>query len=79
VHLNQSRVQSLTLLAAPAGSGKTTLLSEWIPQSEQCVCGLSLDDGDNDPVRFWTYVIGGVGRDAQYLGEVIAERLQMKV
>jgi LuxR family maltose regulon positive regulatory protein len=49
--------RKLTLISAPAGYGKTTLLSEWIPQSERCVTWVSLDDGDNDPVRFWAYFI----------------------
>jgi LuxR family maltose regulon positive regulatory protein len=52
----------LTLLSAPAGFGKTTLLSEWITvHSEQQdmppVAWVSLDAGDNDPARFWRYVI----------------------
>ncbi len=49
--------RKLTLISAPAGSGKTTLLSEWIPQCPHCVTWLSLDDGDNDPTRFWAYFI----------------------
>ena len=51
-------LRPLTLIAAPAGFGKTTLLSDWIPQSECCVTWLSLDEGDNDPIRFWVYVMG---------------------
>jgi LuxR family maltose regulon positive regulatory protein len=42
------------------GYGKTTMLSEWIPQSERCVTWVSLDDGDNDPVRFWSYFIAAL-------------------
>jgi LuxR family maltose regulon positive regulatory protein len=52
--------QLLTLISAPAGFGKTTLLSEWIPHSEHCVAWLSLDPSDNDPSRFWAYVIAAV-------------------
>ena len=52
--------QRLTLVSAPAGFGKTTLLSEWIPRSERCVPWLSLDAHDNDPARFWTYVIAAL-------------------
>jgi LuxR family maltose regulon positive regulatory protein len=50
----------LTLLAAPAGSGKTTLLSAWLSGAEggaRRVAWVSLDGRDNDPVRFWRYVL----------------------
>jgi len=47
----------LTLISAPAGSGKTTLLAEWIASRKPSVAWLSLDAGDNDPARFWAYVI----------------------
>lgn len=58
--LDQGTGTPLTLVAAPAGSGKTTLLADWLatPQASQRVTAwVSLDPGDNDPVRFWTYVI----------------------
>lgn len=45
------------LLSGPAGFGKTTLLSELITQLRQPVAWVSLDEGDNDPVRFWSYLI----------------------
>src|ERR671924_923844 len=50
----------LTLLSAPAGSGKTTLLSAWraTPEGQKLpVAWVSLDEGDNDPTRFWRYVL----------------------
>lgn len=47
----------LTLISAPAGSGKTTLLAERIASRKPSVAWLSLDKGDNDPARFWAYVI----------------------
>ena len=46
----------LTLLSAPAGFGKTTLLGEWIASSKRPVAWVSLDESDNDPARFLTYV-----------------------
>ena len=61
--------RKLTLIAAPAGFGKTSLLSEWIPQSPRCVTWLSLDDADNDPTRFWTYVIASIGKIHPDLGQ----------
>lgn len=53
------RGHKLTLLDAPAGWGKTTLLAEWISQEreDRHVAWLSLDPADNDPARFWTYVV----------------------
>jgi LuxR family maltose regulon positive regulatory protein len=45
----------VTLISAPAGFGKTTLLSEWIASRHPKVAWVSLDEGDNDPVRFWAY------------------------
>src|SRR5689334_14380362 len=49
----------LTLVSAPAGFGKTTLLAEWAadPRETRAFAWLALDRADNDPVRFWGYVI----------------------
>ena len=52
--------RALTLVTAPAGWGKTTLLSAWYADSSSSgytVAWVSLDAGDNDPTRFWTYVM----------------------
>jgi LuxR family maltose regulon positive regulatory protein len=50
----------LTLVSAPAGFGKTTLLSNWIhslPPERARIAWVSLDEGDNEPVLFWRYVL----------------------
>jgi len=49
----------LTLVYGPAGSGKTMLVAQWQASEpeERSVAWLSLDAGDNDPARFWIYVI----------------------
>ena len=47
----------LTLMCAPAGFGKTTLLGEWLAEYEPIVAWLSLDSGDNTPVRFFKHLI----------------------
>jgi len=55
----------LTVVSAPAGFGKTTLLSEWVqtlPQESIQVAWVSLDEGDNNPVRFWRYVLTALDR-----------------
>jgi LuxR family maltose regulon positive regulatory protein len=51
----------LILIAAPAGFGKTTLLTEWLTSSDRVgVAWVALDSGDNDPARFWSYVIAAL-------------------
>ncbi len=67
--------RKLTVLSAPAGFGKTTLVRQWLAErvahAGLPVAWVSLDAGDNDPVRFWRYVIAacqelnaGVGQSA---------------
>ena len=48
----------LCLLDAPAGFGKTTLLAQWATTAGTgWAAWVSLDRGDNDPTRFWVYVV----------------------
>lgn len=57
----------LTLLSAPAGSGKTTLLGAWraSPQGRDLLLAwVALDEADNDPTRFWRYVLTALDRIA---------------
>lgn len=51
---------SVTLVAAPAGFGKTTAVSTWVGAIERPVAWLSLDDGDNEDMLFWAYVIAAI-------------------
>ena len=64
VQLNRSLRCKLTLLSAPAGFGKTTAVSEWIRQEKEQqrfeMAWVSLDEGDNDPYRFLTYIVGAL-------------------
>jgi len=71
----------LTLISAPAGYGKTTLLSEWVQTlggdaPPRAVAWLSLDEADNDPVRFWTYLIAALRQVEPDLGRGIPEALR---
>jgi LuxR family maltose regulon positive regulatory protein len=52
--------RKLVLVSAPAGFGKTTLLSEWIARRQRPVAWVSLDKGDDDPMRFWTHAIAAL-------------------
>jgi LuxR family maltose regulon positive regulatory protein len=61
--LDQGAERKLTLVCAPAGFGKTTLLAEWLARftaSERRAAWVSLDPGDNDPARFWAYVVAAL-------------------
>ena len=58
----------LTLISAPAGFGKTTLISEWLAKCERPAAWLSLDDGENDPTRFLTYLIAALQTVAAHIG-----------
>src|SRR5579864_8231726 len=57
--LQESLKCTITLISAPAGFGKTTLLASlaqlW-PANHPQLCWVSLDEEDNDPQIFWTYV-----------------------
>ncbi len=46
----------LTVITASAGYGKTTIVTEWLAACERPVAWLSMDEGDNDPARFLTYL-----------------------
>ncbi len=59
----------LALIVASAGYGKTALVSEWIAQSELRAVWFSIDAGDNDPVRFWDYVIAAIQTVYPDIGE----------
>ncbi|MCB0130308.1 MAG: hypothetical protein KDD78_05655, partial [Caldilineaceae bacterium] len=61
IDLLKTRQQhKLTLLTAPAGFGKTTLAASWLSQQECPVAWVSLDESDNDPIRFFSYVISAL-------------------
>lgn len=61
-HLNHLTGYPLTVVSAPVGYGKTTLLATWIAGSGLRAAWVSLDAGDNDPARFWTYVCAALNR-----------------
>jgi len=68
--------RKLTLISAPAGFGKTTLVSEWLAGCQRPVAWLSLDEGDNDPSRFLTYLIAALQAIAANIGEGVLGVLQ---
>jgi len=51
----------VTLLSGPAGSGKTVLAATWMRRAEgRPVAWLTLDDGDDDPAVFMSYLAGAL-------------------
>jgi LuxR family maltose regulon positive regulatory protein len=66
--------RKLTLVCAPAGYGKTALIVSWLSSLTIPFAWLSLDEGDNDPTRFLSYLIAaaqqvqaGTGAEARAL------------
>src|SRR5215217_5438687 len=61
--LSRGAESALTLVSAPAGFGKTSLLADWLAAAgvdERCTAWLSLDQRDNDPALFWTYLVAAL-------------------
>src|SRR5512136_1021662 len=73
------RTRPLTLISAPAGFGKTTLISEWRASNDgrdyPLAC-LSLENEDNDPTRFLTYLVAALGTLKPDLAETALGILQ---
>jgi LuxR family maltose regulon positive regulatory protein len=67
--LQRAGSHRLTLVAAPPGFGKTTLLAEWAAALDgPAIAWLSLDEDDNDPTRFFTYVATALRRVEPEIG-----------
>lgn len=76
--LNAGLSRKLTLISAPAGYGKTTLLSEWAANCACTVAWLSLEDDDNDPTRFLTYLVAALQTVDAEIGLGILDALQSR-
>lgn len=83
--LDKSLEYKVTLVSGPAGFGKTTLMKQWITARGARadfppVACITLDEGDNNPVRFWRYVIAACqrfhpGSSKEALELLLAQRL----
>lgn len=65
----------LTLVCAPAGFGKTTLATEWLRERRHTYTWLTLDENDNDPARFLTYLIAAFKQVTSDFGSAVQEIL----
>lgn len=58
------------LVSAPAGFGKTTCITEWVNSLPQWpVTWLSLDTSDDDPGRFFSYLLSALQKVDEHIGE----------
>jgi LuxR family maltose regulon positive regulatory protein len=76
--LREGRGRKLTLVCAPAGYGKTTLLAQWgeADRERTPFVWMSADEGDGDPVRFWSHLIGGLQAVHPRTGRASVEALR---
>jgi len=66
----------LTFVSAPAGFGKTTLVSEWVSGCGRPVAWITLDENDNDPLRFMTYFVAALQEVEAGLGQGLLDTIQ---
>lgn len=74
--LNEGLRCKLVVIPAPAGFGKTTLVRNWLMDGNLPYGWLSLDEADNDPSCFLTYLIAAMQTIAPNLGEGASGLLQ---
>src|SRR6516225_9745783 len=71
----------LVLVDAPAGFGKTTLVAQRLssPAEKRSFAWVSLDRGDSDPGRLWSYIVSALSRACpDFDGEAILHDLQVQ-
>jgi len=67
---------AVALVVAPAGYGKTIAVRAWCASRAAPLAWVTLDAGDNDPTRLWTYVATSVDRVREGLGRGALHRLR---
>jgi ATP/maltotriose-dependent transcriptional regulator MalT len=73
--LRQGNTLPLTLVVAPPGWGKSTLVADWLACDLVTAGWVSLDGGDNDPKRFWRYLLLAAGQAGSAAGAAALRRL----
>jgi LuxR family maltose regulon positive regulatory protein len=74
--LEEGRSGRLTLVSAPTGFGKTSMLAAWAATSPARFAWVSLDEGDDEPTRFWSYVVAAIESAAPEFPGTAARRLR---
>jgi LuxR family maltose regulon positive regulatory protein len=67
--------RGVVLVSAPAGSGKSTLVNGWLDARDGSSAWLQVDEGDDDPTRFWSYVAAALGDVAPLSADHVADAL----
>ncbi len=65
----------LTLIVAPAGWGKSTVVAGWLAHDQITAGWVSLDSGDDDPKRFWRYLLLAADQAGAAAGAAALRRL----
>lgn len=73
--LNEGLDRKLTLISASAGFGKTSLISEWVAVCDRPVAWLSVDEGDNNAIRFLTHLVAALQTIAENFGGGVVSAL----
>jgi len=73
--LRQGCTLPLTLVVAPAGWGKSTIVADWLARDAATAGWVSLDGGDNDPKRFWRYLLLAADQAGAAAGTAALRRL----
>ena len=73
--LREGRTLPLTLVVAPAGWGKSTIVTDWLAHDDVTAGWVSLDGGDNDPKRFWRYLLLAADQAGSAAGSAALRRL----
>jgi LuxR family maltose regulon positive regulatory protein len=66
---------SVGVIVAPPGFGKTTLLAQWDASDQRPFAWLSLDEGENDPLVFWSHIVASVRRVDPDFGSTVEPAL----
>jgi LuxR family maltose regulon positive regulatory protein len=73
--LRQGNRLPLSLVVAPAGWGKSTLVADWLARDRVTAGWVSLDGGDDDPKRFWRYLLLAAEQAGSAAGATALRRL----
>ena len=74
--LNEGIQGKLILVSAPAGYGKTTLITSWLGTRKLPVAWVSVDAGDNEYFRFFSYLLESLRQQNIKVGKTLLQELQ---